>query len=244
MKKRKHPLDKPRPGYEWSLDDDLEARDKSDWALPKPEKNKPKKRKPVAKKKSAAAKPKPASGDAGKKSPNLAAAQARSVAIRKDRVEQRIRDIEQTRKQRRKTAGREAGRKMAITNELVRIAKKQPRVKGKKISLGRTAGRLGAEAMVTIAKHTTEHPHGVTGGTQRQKLRNFGRYVVEEVGFEKSDTRGIKKQRGVKPSSYATSKARAEMVRTRSKRLTGIIPVVATLASGWLSGELNKKGKK
>jgi len=245
-KKRKHPADKPRPGYEWSLEDDLKARDNSDWALPKPEKTKPKKRKPVVKKKPVAAKPKPASGDAGRKSPNLAKAKARSIAIRKSRLETRRRDIIQAEKAKRKAAGREAGRKIAVAKELVRIAKNQPRIKGKKIAFGRTAGRLNAEALVTIGKNARVMiPSSyVQSGSNRSTLKNKGIHVIEDVAAAKYDSMPSKKVRGAKPLRGEIVSQRARMVSSRSKPLAGIIPVVATLATGWLSGELKKKGKK
>lgn len=242
---------KKRVGYEWSLDDDLAARDKSDWELPKPPKTKPKKRKPVAKRKPISAKPKAAPADAGRKSPNLAAAQARSAAIRKDPRENARRDQLMAERLEKKEIGKKAARKFASAKKIIAVGKSVPKTKlsapGRK-TLGTMAARQNARALGLIGRKS---PYAMElasrwtrpGATKRELYRNAGLEQQDRMA-EAYDYRGAKKQRGAKPSPSQIKNQRRQMVASRGKKLTGIIPVVATLASGWLSGELNKKGKK
>jgi hypothetical protein len=55
---------------------------------------------------------------------------------------------------------------------------------------------------------------------------------------------GFKKVRGAKPTSVERIAGRKSVIANRGKRLGGVLPVVATLAAGWLSGELKKKKGK
>lgn len=100
-----------------------------------------------------------------------------------------------------------------------------------------------------------------TGGTQykyfdeaRKRVRGMTKKEVairatEEfvnIDRESKDDRGFKKVRGQKPTSYEIAQEKKWMNRpgTNKYRLNGVLPVVATLAAGWLTGELKKKKGK
>jgi hypothetical protein len=242
------PKPKKRKGYEWSLEDDLRARDDRDWDNRKPKSRKPVKAKPKAKAKSGGAvtdvsgvKVKPG---------RLVEAQARSAALLKDRKERSRRDQIAAANERKKRMGKEAGKKLAISKSLISKGKEIGRIKGlKKNPVGRTAGRLNAQALREIGVNS---PYAMElasrwtkpGGSKSELRRNAGIELMDDIAARKYDRAGARKTRGAKPQPFQIEAQKRQMKFSRGKKLAGIIPVVATLASGWLSGELNKKGKR
>lgn len=238
-------MPKKRKGYEWSLEDDLRARDDSDWGKPA------KKRKPVKPKSKPKTKGKPASSaSASLKNTRLAEAQARSSALVNDRAERARRDQIAASRERRREIGRKAGVQLAVSKRLIAKGKEIGRIKGmKKNPVGRTAARFNAQALETIGRHIggTGSHYGdllMPQGTKRQRAKVNALVSMEQRDANRSISRGFKKVRGAKPTSVERIAGRKSVIASRGKRLSGVLPVVATLAAGWLSGELKKKKGK
>ena len=235
-------MPKKRKIVEWSLDDDLSAQYNRDWNL-----TRPKKRKPVKSK----AKPKrTSSASASLKNTRLAEAQARSVAIASDQSEKTRRAQIASSRERKRMAGRRAGLQLAISKKLISKGKEIGRIKGRKNNpVGRTAARFNAQALETIGHHVSgSQAHFgdilMPQGTNRQRTRVNALASMEQRDLNRSISRGFRKVRGAKPTSAERIAGRKSMAAGRGKPLGGVLPVVATLAAGWLSGELKKKKGK